>query len=168
MTHTRFNPPASWSWNIAATEIVDGEPLRGTVHDPLAQLMNGISGNAGLFSSASDLYIFNRMLLKGGVWKGTQILSPESVQKLITPQSHGRAFGFDVLSSYSWIKGPNASDRAFCHSGYTGTSIVCDPETETQLIILTNRAHPHDEGTVRVVREKIAEIVFGRDKGTNP
>lgn len=166
MRNTRYNPPAGWTRNIAATEIVNDELLRGRVHDPLAQLRDGISGNAGLFSNASDLYIFNRMLLKNGVWKGTQILSPESVQKMITPQSHGRAFGFDVLSAYSWLKGPYASDKAFSHSGYTGTSIVCDPETETQLIILTNRAHPDDGGSVKTVREKLAEIVFSAGKSS--
>ncbi|UCD00199.1 MAG: beta-lactamase family protein, partial [Phycisphaerales bacterium] len=50
ITHTTFNPPDSWQDSIAAAEITDGRPLRGTVHDPLAQLMAGVSGNAGLFS----------------------------------------------------------------------------------------------------------------------
>ena len=50
--------------------------------------------------------------------------------------------------------------HAFCHTGYTGTSLVCDPATETYLIILTNRAHPHDKGACKPVRQKLAEIVF--------
>ena len=160
MADTRFKPPAQWTGRIAATEIVDGSPLRGTVHDPLARLMAGTSGNAGLFSTASDLTIFCRMLLNGGSWKGRQILSPAAVEMLTTAQSHGRAYGFDVSSSYAWVKGPHASPRAFCHTGYTGTSLVCDPETGTYLILLTNRAHPHDGGACKPVREKLAEIVF--------
>ncbi|MHC4354584.1 MAG: serine hydrolase domain-containing protein, partial [Planctomycetota bacterium] len=52
MKATGYNPPSSATENTAATEIVDGQLLRGTVHDPLAQLMDGKSGNAGLFSSA--------------------------------------------------------------------------------------------------------------------
>jgi len=160
MKDTRYNPPPSWKPRIAATEIVAGEPLRGTVHDPLARLMAGTSGNAGLFSTASDLAIFCRMLLHDGSWKGKRILSPAAVEMLTAPQSHGRAYGFDVSSSYSWVKGPNASTLAFCHTGYTGTSLVCDPQTGTYLIILTNRAHPHDGGASKPVREKLAEIVF--------
>ncbi|UCD49402.1 MAG: beta-lactamase family protein [Phycisphaerales bacterium] len=160
MKDTRFNPPASWQNRIAATEIVDDELLRGTVHDPLARLRAGTSGNAGLFSTASDLAIYCRMLLNHGKWRGGRILSPTATEMLTTAQSHGRAFGFDVLSSYSWIKGPSASEETFCHSGYTGTSLVCDPASKTYLIILTNRAHPSDEGTVRPVRQRIAEIVF--------
>ena len=160
MKDTRFNPPKSWQTRIAATEIVKETLLRGTVHDPLAQLIDGTSGNAGLFSTASDLSIYCRMLLNGGSWKGRRVLSPAAVKLLTTTQSHGRAYGFDVLSSYSWIKGPSASEETFCHSGYTGTSLVCDPASKTYLIILTNRAHPSDEGTVKPVRRKIAEIVF--------
>ncbi len=161
MRQTRFNPPASWRDRIAPTEIVDGAPLRGTVHDPLAQLMDGVSGNAGLFSTAEDLSIFCRMLLAGGVWHRAKILSPEAIRMLTTPQSHGRAYGFDVSSSYSWPKGAHASDQAFCHTGYTGTSIVCDPAADLYVIILTNRAHPHDKGTVRSLRIRIADAVFG-------
>jgi CubicO group peptidase (beta-lactamase class C family) len=160
MKHTRFNPPAAWKEKIAGTEIVDDEPLRGTVHDPLARLMAGVGGNAGLFSTVSDLSIYCRMLLNSGSWKDKQVLSPAAVAMLTMAQSHGRAYGFDVSSSYSWVKGPNASPAAFCHTGYTGTSLVCDPATGTYLILLTNSVHPHDKGTSKPLRQKLAEIVF--------
>ncbi len=159
MKHTRYHPPAAWQKKIAGTEIVDGALLRGTVHDPLARLMAGTSGNAGLFSTASDLSIYCRMLLNGGSWKGKRILSPAAVRMLTTTQSHGRAYGFDVSSGYAWVKGP-ASPSAFCHSGYTGTSLVCDPATGTYLILLTNSVHPHDKGTSKPIRQKIAALVF--------
>ena len=122
--------------------------------------MGGISGNAGLFSTAYDLSKYCQMLLNSGTWKGKKILSPEAVNRLTTIQSHGRAYGFDVNSSYSWVKGSFAPENAFCHTGYTGTSIVCDPESEVYVIILTNRAHPHDKGTSKQIRTKIADIVF--------
>jgi len=157
---TTFNPPEAWKPRIAATEIVDGEPLRGTVHDPLARLNAGISGNAGLFSTASDLSIYCQMLLNHGMCRGKRVLSPSAVKMLTQPQSHGRAYGFDVSSSYSWVKGPNGSPNAFCHTGYTGTSLVCDPDTGVYLILLTNRAHPRDGGASKPVREKLAEIAF--------
>jgi len=160
MKNTAYNPPDSWEQDIAATEIVDGQLLRGTVHDPLAQLMAGKSGNAGLFSNVYDLSIYCRMLLNSGDWKHRRILSSESVAMLTTEQSHGRAFGFDVNSSYSWVKGDHAPDGAFCHTGYTGTSVVCDPASGLFVIILTNRAHPHDEGATKPVRKRIADIVF--------
>ncbi|MCP4259234.1 MAG: beta-lactamase family protein [Planctomycetes bacterium] len=160
MKNTTYNPPTSGFKDIAATQIVDQKLLRGTVHDPLAKLMGGISGNAGLFSNANDLSIYCRMLLNNGIWNGKRILNPEAVTMLTTAQIHDRAFGFDVNSSYSWVKGSYASEKAFCHTGYTGTSIVCDPVSEVFVIILTNRVHPNDEGASKPVRTKVADIVF--------
>jgi len=160
MNHTAYNPPESWSRNIAATEVVKGRALRGTVHDPLARLMGGASGNAGVFSTADDLSIYCRMLLDGGTWDGVQVLSGESVRLMTGVASHGRACGFDVQSGYSWIKGSYAPQNTFCHSGYTGTSIVCDPAGRIYIIILTNRAHPNDKGSTKAVRTKVADIVF--------
>ncbi|MHC4691499.1 MAG: serine hydrolase domain-containing protein [Planctomycetota bacterium] len=160
MECTTYNPPVSQEKDLAATQIVDGQLLRGTVHDPLAQLMGGISGNAGLFSTANDLSTYCRMLLNSGKWKRTKVLSPESASLLTTVQSHNRAYGFDVNSSYSWVKGSYAPENAFCHTGYTGTSIVCDPNSKIYVIILTNRAHPHDKGASKPIRTKIADIVF--------
>jgi CubicO group peptidase (beta-lactamase class C family) len=160
MKHTTYNPPDSWDKEIAATEIVEGRLLRGTVHDPLAKLMAGLSGNAGLFSNAYDLSIYCRMLLNNGAWNGTRVLSSESVAMLTTAQAFGRAYGFDVNSSYSSVKGSYASEKTFCHTGYTGTSIACDPAGGAFVIILTNRVHPHDDGTSKPVRSKIADIVF--------
>ena len=160
MRHTTFNPPASWQKNIAATQIENDHLLRGSVHDPLAQLRDGLGGNAGLFSSAPDLAVYCRMLLNEGKLNRRTILSPEAVRQMTTVQSHGRAFGFDISSGYSWVKGRYAPPQTFCHTGYTGTSIVCDPASGIYVIILTNRAHPHDKGSSRPTRTGIAEIVF--------
>ncbi len=165
MKHTAYNPSASWERDIAATEILDGSPLRGKVHDPLARLMAGCSGNAGLFSNAYDLSIYCRMLLNEGVWNGKRILSRRAVTLLTTEQAHGRAYGFDVNSAYSWVKGSHAPKEAFCHTGYTGTSIVCDPVSKTFVIILANRVHPKDDGTTKPVRVNVADIVFSTPQG---
>jgi CubicO group peptidase (beta-lactamase class C family) len=165
MKYTSYNPPEGWERDIAATEIIDGRPLRGIVHDPLARLMAGLSGNAGLFSNAYDLSIYCRMILNDGKWHGKRILSPESVKLLTVARTHGRACGFDVNSIYAWVKGSYAPKEAFCHTGYTGTSIVCDPVSKTYIIILTNRVHPNDDGTTKPVRIKISDIVFNRNGG---
>jgi len=165
MKDTTYNPPEAWKWDIAAAEVIDGKPLRGTVHDPLARLMAGLSGNAGLFSNAYDLSIYCRMMLNGGKWHGKRILSPEAVTLLTAERTHGRACGFDVNSTYAWIKGSYAPEQAYCHTGYTGTSIVCDPASKTFIIILTNRVHPDDDGTTKPVRIKVSDIVFNRNGG---
>lgn len=159
MTNTIYAPPPGWRPRIAGTQLRDGRHPVGEVHDPLARLMGGVSGNAGVFSTAGDLARYCRMLLNNGMSDGRRVLSPESVARLTTPQSHGRAFGFDVSSSHAWIKGDAMDATAFCHSGYTGTSIVCDPRRNLFLVILTNRVHPDDRGSVRAIRTALANLV---------
>lgn len=161
MHDTYYNPPASVTARIAATELKkDGLPKRGVVHDPLAELMGGVCGNAGVFSTASDLAIFCRMLLNGGNANGRQILSRQAVSLLTTEKYFGRAFGFDVNSSnHSNIKGECFGAKAFCHSGSTGTSLVCDPESKKFVIILANRVHPKDKGSAKQLRIQIANAV---------
>ncbi len=167
MKDTRYRPTAAWRDRIAGTEMSGGGDPTG-VHDPLARLMGGVSGNAGLFGTAEDLARYCSMLLADGTFRGTRILTPQAVRRLTREQDFGRAFGFDVSSDYAWLKGTFASDRSFCHSGYTGTSIVCDPESGAFLIILTNRVHPEDRGKVRDLRIRLANEVFRRFNPDEP
>jgi CubicO group peptidase (beta-lactamase class C family) len=160
MNRSAFTPSGPMLKDVAGSEL---PAIAGQVHDPLARLMGGVSGNAGLFSTAGDLSRFCRMLLRDGLWEGRRVLSPEAVRLLTTEQGFGRACGFDVNSSYAWIKGAYAGASAFCHAGYTGTSIVCDPVRKRYVIILTNRVHPDDSGTCRALRKTIADIVFQPD-----
>lgn len=159
MTNTAYAPPPAWQPRLAGTQLRDGKHPAGEVHDPLARLMGGVSGNAGVFSTAADLARYCGMLLNDGKAGGRQVLSPASVALLTTPQANGRAYGFDVSSSHAWIKGDAMDSAAFCHSGYTGTSIVCDPRRNAFLIILTNRVHPADRGSVRTVRTALANLL---------
>jgi len=165
MKDTMFNPPPQLRPRCVPTEVIDGEPLRGIVHDPLARLQGGISGNAGLFSTADDLAIFAQMMLNKGEFKGTRILSPLAVERMteIFPllNSSGRGFGWDVNTDYSTVRGDLFGYKSYGHSGYTGTSIWIDPETQTVVIFLTNRVHPEDKGEIIAVRSKVANIVAG-------
>src|SRR5690606_18456928 len=72
---------------IAPTEVVDGAPLLGVVHDPTTRYMGGVAGHAGLFTTASDLARFAEMILNGGTWNGIRILSEGSVAKMTSPAS---------------------------------------------------------------------------------
>lgn len=159
MKDTFYTPSAACHHRIAGVSLQDGELHRGAVHDPLAALMGGVSGNAGLYSTASDLAIYCRMLLDGGIGNGRRILSGGSAALLTTEQMLGRAYGFDIRSSYASLKGEHFSADAFCHTGYTGTSMVCDPKTGVFVILLTNRVHPDGTGKVGSLRTQISDIV---------
>jgi CubicO group peptidase (beta-lactamase class C family) len=163
MSRTFYNPPPQFLPLCVPTQVVDGSPLRGIVHDPLARLQGGVSGNAGLFSTADDLAVFAQMMLNRGEWNGVRILSPLTVERMteVFPKvaDSGRGLGWDFTSDYGTVRGDLFSYGSYGHSGYTGTSIWIDPETKTAVIFLTNRIHPDDKGEIIAMRSKVANVV---------
>ncbi|MBC8103992.1 MAG: beta-lactamase family protein, partial [Cytophagales bacterium] len=144
MRDTDFLPGPGASARCAATTSGDDtEETRGKVHDPTSQALGGVAGHAGLFSTADDLARFCQMLLGGGERNGVRILRPETVRLATTRQSpfigNDRALGWDLESAYS-IRG-SFPPGSFGHTGFTGTSLLIDPRTQTVLILLTNAVH---------------------------
>ena len=168
MASTGFLPHPEVIPNIAPTErLKEGGMLRGQVHDPLASKLGGIAGDAGLFSTARDLARFCQMFLQHGSLNGVEIFRPETVALMTSPQSPDgkpdiRGFGWDIQSTYSSLKGSFFSAASYGHTGYTGTSLWIDPETQTFLIILTNRVHPDGKGNVKELRIELADVVGRR------
>ena len=150
---------------IAPTERQpNGTVKQGQVHDPLACTLNGgVSGNAGLFSSAEDVATLCAMLQNGGEWGGKRILSPLTVKAMRSiPQNFnnfGRSLGWDVSSAYASNQGDLLSDEAYGHTGYTGTSIVIDPVNDLSIILLCNSVHPVDTTNVIRLRAQVANAV---------
>ena len=163
MKHTLYKAASNFPDLCVPTQVVDGKPLVGVVHDPLARLQGGVSGNAGLFSTVDDLSLFAQMILGKGEWDGARILAPLTVERMtsIYPRapSAGRGLGWDLSSAYASNGGDLFGPRSFGHSGYTGTSIWIDPETETVVILLTNSVHPEDKGEIVPLRSRVANIV---------
>lgn len=150
---------------IAPTEKQpNGTVKQGQVHDPLACTLNGgVSGNAGLFSSAEDVATLCAMLQNGGAWGGKRILSPLTVKAMRSvPQdfnSFGRSLGWDVSSAYASNQGDLLSSEAYGHTGYTGTSIVIDPVNDLSIVLLCNSVHPVDASNVIRLRAQVANAV---------
>lgn len=172
LEHTTYFPldRENWKPNLAAlcapTEVQeDGLPLKAAVHDPIARVINlGNSGNAGVFSNVEDLAVIAAMLLNGGSWNGVRILAPGTVRKMfevpaINHPAVARALGWDTYYS-----GPYTSGDIFelenlrGHTGYTGTSIILDPDTSTAVIVLSHRVHPLDTGSVARLRAVVSSI----------
>ena len=154
-----------WASLIAPTEKQpNGQVLCGQVHDPLARIMNGgISGNAGVFSCAEDIAVLCAALQNGGEWNGRRILSPLGVKAMRTvpraTASLGRTLGWDCFTAYASNNGDFLSPHTYGHTGYTGTSIVIDPDTDTSVILLINAVHPEDGHGVVRLRSLVANAV---------
>ncbi|MGE5652704.1 MAG: serine hydrolase domain-containing protein, partial [Bacillota bacterium] len=171
MAHTCFNPPALWKNSIAATEIGNGfeqgmvgpeaaaaftgwrtHLLIGEVHDGNAWGMGGVSGNAGLFSSAYDVARFATAYLNEGLLDGFRLLSSRTVRTMTTNFTTGlnehRGLGWSMKDREYSSAGDLFSERAYGHTGFTGTTLWIDPELDLFVALLTNRVHPDCKGNV--------------------
>jgi CubicO group peptidase (beta-lactamase class C family) len=165
MRNSMFRPDKSVKGRIAPSEKEgNGAVVCGCVQDPTACKLNGVAGNAGLFSTAQDLSRFAQMILNNGTLDGRRILNPETVRLMISPQSPPnkadvRGLGWDIQSRYSSPKGDYFSNGSFGHTGYTGSSLWIDPETNTYVIILSNRENLMDNRAIIELRQNISNIV---------
>jgi uncharacterized protein YbbC (DUF1343 family)/CubicO group peptidase (beta-lactamase class C family) len=162
MTETCFHPQGKLKERAAPTEARNGQWAPGEVHDPRAYALGGVAGDAGLFSTAADVSTFARMMLKGGRLGERRILSPLAVRTMTMPRPVPgglRALGWDVQTSYSSNRGELFSrEGGFGHTGFTGTSLWIDPETDTAVIFLSNRVHPVRKGNINQLRGQVATL----------
>lgn len=161
MRETRFNPDEFTKTLCIPTEYDTywrNKQLQGEVHDEAAYILGGVSGNAGLFSNAGDLFRFMRMMLNNGKYynpytrglKEERFFKKETVE-LFTSKAAGlsyvntRALGWDTKpepNKYRTQCGELFSENCYGHTGYTGTSIWCDKDNKLIVIFLTNRICP--------------------------
>ncbi len=163
MADTGYLPPESKLGRIAPTEVVDGKPYRGIVHDPTARHMGGVAGHAGLFFTAADLARYARMLLNLGELDGVRLFKPEIVRMMTTVQTPEtvpvrRGLGWDIDSGYSGPRGKFFPLGSYGHTGWTGTSLWVDPFSQTFVIFLSNRNHPDESGNVGALRARLGTL----------
>jgi CubicO group peptidase (beta-lactamase class C family) len=113
--------------------------VQGYVHDMAAAFLDGVSGHAGLFSTADDMAKMAQMYLWGGEYGGRRYIN-ESTVKLFSScyycnEGNYRGLGFDRPSFTNKIMGP----ATFGHTGFTGTAVWIDPEADMIYIFLSNR-----------------------------
>jgi len=137
----------------------------GNVHDRNAALLNGVSGHAGLFSNASDLGKYMQMLLQKGYYGGNRYFSQQTVEKFIEKRedTNRRALGWDKPDSVVENASKYASNKAFGHSGFTGTIVWADPEYDLVYVFLSNRVYPDAQNNKLIqnnIRTRIHDIMY--------
>jgi len=166
MRNSMYKPPKKIWPTIAPTEIDNQyrhRLMQGEVHDENAYAIGGVSGHAGVFSTAPDLAAFCQMLLNGGVYAHQRILRRATVTLFTTPQrlSGGtRTLGWAVPTP-GGLAGHYFSEHSFGHTGFTGTSIWVDPDQQLFVVFLTNRVHPTRENQkIQQVRRDVHDAVM--------
>jgi beta-glucosidase-like glycosyl hydrolase/CubicO group peptidase (beta-lactamase class C family) len=159
--------PSKKLWPAIAPTEIDNQYrhrlIQGEVHDENAFAIGGVSGHAGVFSTAPDLAAFCQMLLNGGVYAHQRILRRATVAQFTTPQrlsGGARTLGWAVPTP-GGLSGHYFSEHSFGHTGFTGTSIWIDPDRQLFVVFLTNRVHPTRENQkIQQVRRDVHDAIM--------
>jgi CubicO group peptidase (beta-lactamase class C family) len=175
MNETMFLPPASLLPRIAPTEFdsLRGGIVRGKVHDERAYYLGGVSGHAGLFSTAADMMRYAGMLLHNDRMKpGDRRFKPATLA-LFTSYADS-AFsnrglgwqkptfpGMKFSSGGPWGSSKAVPSTAYGHTGFTGTSIIIDPTNDLYIVLLSNRVNPtRNNSKIGGVRTRLTDAVY--------
>ncbi len=142
MSDTYFLPPDSVRDRVAPTDRSGRRTSASAVqvHDENAYVLGGVAGHAGLFGTADDLAVFAQMMLNGGSYGETRIVSEETIRLFTARAAGSRALGWEMAEGRHGA-GEYLSPTAYGHIGYTGTSMWIDPQRNMFVILLTNRVH---------------------------
>ncbi|WP_260705022.1 sodium:solute symporter family transporter [Edaphobacter flagellatus] len=152
--------------------------LRGTVHDPTTRRMGGVAGHAGVFSTAHDISLYADALLEKLLRdKGPFPLKQSTLQLMTRPEQPAtaeggatiftpdgqptkgiatRGFGWDINTAFSRPRGSIFPIGSFGHTGFTGTSLWMDPQSDTYVVLLANAIHPRGNAPVSALRGQVA------------
>ena len=156
MTRTWFRPAVGPPPAVAATELQpDGTALAGIVHDENARFFGGVAGHAGLFAPVDDLVRY-----LDAAWLGGQFLSRSWRREACRPQTGGlggvRGLGWVLRGDPADPLGRCWPPRSVSHTGFTGTSLACDPVSGGWAVLLTNEVHfGRGRGVMRALRESV-------------
>nr|WP_241829141.1 serine hydrolase domain-containing protein [Saccharothrix sp. CB00851] len=167
---TMYNPPAELRPRIAPTQYGARGLIWGQVHDSTSWYLGGTAGHAGVFSTARDLAVFAQMLLNGGRYGDRRVLRTDSVRAMTANWNAAipgadRGLGLDLNKPA--FMGLLATPYTVGHTGYTGTSLVIEPDTRSFVLLLTNRVHPTAAGPAtnpyrHAVADDLARAVLDR------
>jgi CubicO group peptidase (beta-lactamase class C family) len=171
MMQTRYRPGGRVVARVAPTGIWGGRPVAGLVNDPSAAKLGGVSGNAGVFSTARDVARFAQFVLRGGVGPdGRRLVRAETIRTFTTraayfgPGTEARALGWQAVPTGERVSsaGSRFGPRSVGHTGWTGTSLWIDPDRGVFVVLLTNRAYAprarEPFTVVKTVRGRLADL----------
>jgi CubicO group peptidase (beta-lactamase class C family) len=127
--------------NVAPTEYCQwrGRRVCGEVHDENAAFLGGVSGHAGLFSTAQDVAALGQSFLD------QTLLQPATIAEMTRLQAEyedtRRGLGFALWSADPAASSNPFSPSAYGHTGFTGTTLWVDPERALVVAFLTNEVY---------------------------
>jgi len=151
---------------------VRGREKVGEVDDENAAAMGGVAGHAGVFSTAHDLFLFSREILRARRGAG-RVLSRASAlrmtERVPVPPGCPWTPGWDTptpAAEGGSQAGSRFSRNTVGHLGFSGCSLWIDLEREISVILLTNRVHyGQDNDRLKPLRPRIHDAVLSAMDG---
>ncbi|MFG6119248.1 serine hydrolase domain-containing protein [Thalassobacillus sp. B23F22_16] len=158
MPNTTYRLTEAQKAEAAATEWDSGQYLQGEVHDEKAFQMGGVSGNAGLFTTAEDVEAYG---LKWLYPEQQQVIAPSLLRDASNEQEPGRGLGWEVWNGKGMPLscGNEWPAGSFGHTGFTGTSLWIDPHNEIVTVFLTNVVHYGRNHNLKEIRKQLHSLV---------
>lgn len=145
MTETGYCPDPSAQFAATEVDPETGRPIIGVVHDENARFLRGVSGNAGVFMPLRDGVRFASMLsLMGGGFLNRETME-RAIRNYTPGQEEHRGLGFQIAGSPDCFFSTGVPDVCFGHTGFTGTSLLVEPQGGLWVLLLTNRVYPTRE-----------------------
>ncbi|MBL8203742.1 MAG: beta-lactamase family protein [Blastocatellia bacterium] len=148
MKDTHFFLPASKNARVAQIYQLNDSGLKKSIIEPMRENAIYSAPEAGLYSSAADLFRFLQMFLNGGGFKGKTILSRHSVGLLTANHTGelqagwspgmGMGLGFQVVRNIEGMFRLQ-SIGTFTHGGAWQTYYFVDPRKELIGVLLMQR-----------------------------
>lgn len=162
LRETLFNPDKDQILRCSST--IGDVTHQGEVQDFLARQLGGVAGHAGVFSTAGDLGRFCMMMLNRGELAGKTVLLPRTIEQMTAPYfARGgevvRGLGWDIASPYSAPRGTGFSEGSFGHTGYSGSSLWLDPNSDVFVVLLTSRLDYRHTKELSRLRGNLSTIV---------
>jgi len=169
LSSTAFTPALSSGLSVAPSWSAGGRPVSGRVNDDNANLLGGVAGHAGLFSTGGDLARFAQAWLREGNTPDGPWVRATAMREFLrrSVQSGSRVLGWDTPEQHGpvpSIYGRLAGSHTFGHSGWTGTMLWVDPTRDLFLVFLTNRSlEPrarHSITALHTLRTALSDMVI--------
>lgn len=168
LVHTLYNPLQRYAKDEIVPTVKEDflrkGPVHGYVHDEAAAMLGGVSGNAGLFSTAKEVATIYQMLLDKGVMGDRRYLTRTTCELFLTMKSKNsrRGLGFDKPDAENPENGycaPETPASVFGHTGFTGTCAWADPDNDLIFVFLCNRIYPNPCERKNLMKLKIRPAI---------
>jgi CubicO group peptidase (beta-lactamase class C family) len=156
LASTLYRPPRNLRPRIAPVSLWHGTSIAGEVHDQNAARLGGVSGHAGLYSTAMDLARYAQWFLNHGrTASGRQLVTRATMDAFTARAAGDRALGWEMRDpKRTENSGTRMSAATFGHTGFTGTSLWIDPEHDVFVVLLTNRVYsPHTRTSLSQLKQ---------------